>query len=237
MRLTIPIAAARLAHTFVFVFGLCLVAALAVSPGGASAQAPVESAVKAAYIYRFLEYVTWPGESSKAPDEPIIIGVAREDEVARELRRIALQRTVQDRRIIVVTARQNVEAAVHVLYLPAADIAKFPRLAAAQRPTLIVTDAADGLAHGATINFVESEGRIKFEVSIDAAQRAGLTISSRLLAIAIRVKKGEYQRYMYALLDGERALTERRARSASLQHAVLNSRTPSRLARLIAPRL
>ena len=214
---------------------LCLIAAMLVS-AGASAQAPLASAVKAAYIYRFLEYVTWPGESSKAPDEPIIIGVAREDEVARELRRIASDRTVHDRRIVVVTARQGAEAPLHVLYLPASDIAKFIKVAAGQRPTLIVTDTADGLDHGATINFVQSGGRIKFEVSIDAAQRAGLAISSRLLAIAIRVKKGEYQQHIYALFEGGRAAPSR-VRSATLQYAAFNGGTSSRLARLIPPRL
>lgn len=235
MRLTTPIAAARLVQTCVF--GLCLAAVMAVSSGGASAQAPLESAVKAAYIYRFLEYVTWPGESSKAPTDPIVVAVTREDDVAGELRRIARERTVQNRRIIVLAARQKMEAPVHVLYVPAADIAKFLKGAPGQRPVLIVTDTADGLEHGATINFVHSEGRIKFEVSIDAAQRAGLAISSRLLAIAIRVKKGEYPQHIYAFFEGARAVTERRLRSASLQLAVLNGGTSSRPARLIAPRL
>ncbi|MGZ8229713.1 MAG: YfiR family protein [Burkholderiales bacterium] len=44
-----------------------------------------------------------------------------------------------------------------------------------------------------------TEGRIKFEVSLEAAQRAGLTISARLLALAVRVKKGEFQHNMFAM--------------------------------------
>lgn len=221
---------------YTFAHWLCLVAAMLVS-AGASAQAPVESAVKAAYIYRFLEYVTWPGESSTAPGVPIIIGVTRENDVARELRRIAHDRTVQDRRIVVVTARQNIEAPVHVLYVPEADIAKFLKGASGQRPTLIVTDTADGLEHGATINLVQSGGRIRFEVSIEAAQRAGLAISSRLLALAIRVKKGEHQQHIYASLESAQPVAARRVRSATLQHAAFNAETSSRFARLIAPRL
>lgn len=235
MRLTIAIAAARLVQTFAF--RLCLAAAMAASSGGASAQAPLESAVKAAYIYRFLEYVTWPGESSKPPNDPIVVAVTREDGVAGELRRIARERTVQDRRIIVLAARQNMEAPVHVLYVPGADVAKFLKGAPGQRPVLVVTDTADGLERGATINFVQSEGRIKFEVSIDAAQRAGLSISSRLLAIAIRVKKGEYQQHIYALLEGARVVAASRVRSARLELAAFNGGTSSLLARLIAPRL
>jgi hypothetical protein len=95
--------------------------------------------------------------------------------------------------------RPERDPAVHVLYVAAADVAKLVKTPTRQRPVLIVSDAADGLEHGATINFVPTEGRIKFEVSLEAAQRAGLTISARLLALAVRVKKGEFQHNMFAV--------------------------------------
>lgn len=225
---------ARLRSTFAH--WLCIVVAFVFS-AGAQAQVPLESAVKAAYIYRFLEYVTWPGESSKAPDAPIVVGVTREDDVAGELRRIARDRTVQNRRIVVLAARPNTDTQVHVLYVATPDIAKFLKGAVRQRPVLIVTDTADGLEHGATINFVHSEGRIKFEVSVDAAHRAGLAISSRLLGIAIRVKKGEYQQHIYALLENVQAAAVRRSRTAMLPYPLFDGGTSSLLARLMAPRL
>jgi hypothetical protein len=180
----------------------CLIAcACIVAPGaaGAAAQAPVEAAVKAAYIYRFLEYVAWPAESFKGPEDAITIGVTQEDEIAAELRRIARDRTMQNRKLAVASVRPERDPAVHVLYVAAADVAKLVKTPTRQRPVLIVSDAADGLEHGATINFVQTEGRIKFEVSLEAAQRAGLTISARLLALAVRVKKGEFQRNVFAM--------------------------------------
>lgn len=167
----------------------------------ASSQAPLESAVKAAYIYRFLEYVAWPAPSFRTAEDPIVIGTTHSDEVSAELNRMTSGRTVHNRRLVVTAVKQfERDSVVHVLYVPAGDVARSAKLieAARQRPILVITDIEDGLDRGATINFVQSEGRIKFEVSVEAAGRAGLTISARLLAVATRVKKGEYRPPVYA---------------------------------------
>ena len=178
------------------------VACAALYACGAAAQAPLDASVKAAYIYRFLEYVAWPAQAFRAPDDPIVIGVTHVDEVTAELQRIVSARAVQKRPLTVVQMQDERELPVHVLYAASLDSSRVARAlkAARQRPILIVTDAPDGLEKGATINFVQSDGRIKFEVSLEAAAHAGLNISSRLLAVALRVKKGEYGRRVYASL-------------------------------------
>jgi hypothetical protein len=107
-----------------------------------------------------------------------------------------------------VTVRQERDLSVHVLYVAAPDFARFLKSSLRRPAVLIVTDARDGLENGATINFVLSEGRVKFEVSLEAAQRAGLTISARLLGIAVRVKKGEFQHSIYALIERVRVAIE-----------------------------
>ena len=57
-----------------------------------------------------------------------------------------------------------------------------------KRPTLVVTDAADGLKHGAMVNFQIVSQRVRFEISLRKAQDAGLMLSSALLSAAIRVE-------------------------------------------------
>lgn len=61
-------------------------------------------------------------------------------------------------------------------------------IASAGHPVLIVTDERHGLEDGGTINFVEDGEHVRFEVSLLAAARAGLSISSQLLSVALRVK-------------------------------------------------
>ncbi len=62
--------------------------------------------------------------------------------------------------------------------------------AIAGRPILIVTDDEHGLEEGGTINFLERDRRVRFEVSLFAANRSRLRISSDLLSVAARVEGG-----------------------------------------------
>ena len=52
---------------------------------------------------------------------------------------------------------------------------------------LTVGDGAEFLSRGAAVTFVREGDRVRFDVNLTEAQRAGLTISSRLLRVARRV--------------------------------------------------
>jgi hypothetical protein len=56
------------------------------------------------------------------------------------------------------------------------------------RPVLVVTENDRGLDQGGEINFLLVDRRLRFEVSLLAADRAGLKISSELLSVAVRVR-------------------------------------------------
>ena len=68
--------------------------------GASSAQAAQFSvdAVKAAYLFRFAQYVEWPGAPS---DDPFVIAVSGAEEVAVHLERLLPGMTVNNRRVIV----------------------------------------------------------------------------------------------------------------------------------------
>ena len=80
-------------------------------------------------------------------------------------------------------------AGLHMLFVGRRESGRIGALSAAARPlsTLVLSDAERGLEAGSVINFVAVEDRIGFEVSVDAAERSGLKISSRMLAVARRV--------------------------------------------------
>jgi YfiR/HmsC-like len=58
----------------------------------------------------------------------------------------------------------------------------------AGRPVLVVTNADGGLDAGSSVNFLLIDQRVRFEISLDAAQGSGLRVASELLAVAIRVR-------------------------------------------------
>jgi hypothetical protein len=62
-------------------------------------------------------------------------------------------------------------------------------------PMLVVSDDEQGLDLGSVLNFVTVDKRVRFEISLTAAERAHLKISSDLLSVAIRVHGARRQSY------------------------------------------
>jgi hypothetical protein len=58
---------------------------------------------------------------------------------------------------------------------------------------LLITDEEGGLSHGGAINFLMIDHNVRFEVSVTAAERWGLKISSELLGVAVRVQGAHLQ--------------------------------------------
>ncbi len=82
-----------------------------------------------------------------------------------------------------------------MLYIGSAQIDRVRSVIAAltARPVLVVTDAERGLAAGSVLNFVMLEHRVRFEVSLAAADRSRLRISAELLGVATRVEPPHHQ--------------------------------------------
>ena len=166
---------------------IAALAALASSP--AQAQEVSEPAVKAAYLYKFGGYLEWPASAAPRAEAPFTIGVQGADDVAAELARLVPGRMVQGRRLEVRRVR-DVDGlkGVQVLFVGRAEANPRDAVRAATRLGIVtVTDADRGLELGSTIAFVASEDRVAFEVSLPAADRVGVTISSRMLGVARRV--------------------------------------------------
>lgn len=146
-----------------------------------------EEEVKAAFLFHFATYAEWP------PDEPhdeITFAILGASVIAEELERFAAGRRVHDRpvRIRRIRSLEELDQA-EILFVGANEHRTLKELAdAVDTPTLVVTDSPDGLPEGAMINFQLVERRVRFEIALTAVQRAGLTLSSRLLSAALRVE-------------------------------------------------
>ena len=166
-----------------------LLALLALAAPGLGRAVATEAELKAAFLYKFAGYVEWPASAFPRADAPFVVAVVGADDVAAELERAVQGRSIQDRPIAV--RRGNGAGAVrgaHMVFVGRAAAGGHAVLAAAQAASaLAVSEGTAGLENGAAINFVPVDERIGFEVSLDAAERAGLRISSRMLAVARRV--------------------------------------------------
>jgi hypothetical protein len=167
-----------------------IIAALATFSASAThaAQFSVE-AVKAAYLFRFAQYVEWPETPA---DTPFVFAVSGAEDVAVHLERLLTGMTVNGRHAVVrrVTGAQQLEG-VQILYVGADAFARTRalRTGAIKLPILVVTDDERGLDGGGVINFIEVNRNLRFEISLNAADRSGLKINSSLLSVAARVER------------------------------------------------
>ncbi|HEX4327359.1 MAG TPA: YfiR family protein [Burkholderiales bacterium] len=147
----------------------------------------VERSVKAAYLYKFAGYVEWPEGSFPRPDSPLTFGVMGDEAFAGELSRLVTGRSVAGRPLSVRRVREGEPlTGLHILFVGRADDQLLDQVsrAVANRPVLVVSEFDSGLARGSTINFVVAEGRVKFAISAESAEKHSLKLSSRLLTVA-----------------------------------------------------
>jgi hypothetical protein len=162
------------------------------APTPASTPAPTaafsEDEVKAAFLYNFGSHVQWP--PAARAENTISIAVLGAATVAGELERFVQGRTIQGMPVRVRRLRAISElAGEEVLFIGADENWRLAQLIeSVGSPTLVVTDAPDGLTDGAMINFRVVDRRVRFEISVPRAQEAGLMLSSRLLSAALRVE-------------------------------------------------
>ena len=162
-------------------------ASLCASPAAAQ---PSEAAVKAAFLTKFPAYVDWPASLRMAPTAPITLCIVGSDPFGRAMDDAVRGQQV-DRHPIVLKRYPSAAGAdgCQIAYVdgnaarPTADLLH----ALEGKPVLTVTDARAGGARG-MIHFVVDGGRVRFHIDEAAAQGAGLTLSARLLAIALSVR-------------------------------------------------
>lgn len=162
----------------------------ALAQNGGSSQA-LERRVKAAFLYKFLGYAEFPAGSFADPGAPVTIGVLASDEMAAELVRVVAGRNVGGRPVVVRQLREGEGGSVHLLFVAGSDSARVGRvLRNGPSALLSVTECELGLQHGSVINFRIIDERVRFDVSLDSAERNNVKLSSRLLTVANRVVKG-----------------------------------------------
>jgi hypothetical protein len=179
------------------VAALCVEAGMAhaVQAQNATSGPLLERRVKAAFLFKFLGYADFPSGAFADAYSPVTIGVLGADDLAAELARIVAGRSVGGRPVLVRAVRESdLQMPLHLLFVAGGDAPRVGRMVRqAGAAMLVVTECDNGLQQGSVINFRIVDERVRFDVSLDAAERNGIKLSSRLLTVANRVQKGGRQ--------------------------------------------
>ena len=161
-------------------------------PPAAETISATERRVKAAFLYKFLGYTEFPSTAFGDPGSAVVIGIAGSDDMLAELARTVAGRTLNGRPIIVKAVRDGDNPGpLHMLFVAGSDPARVARvLRAAPGALLMVSECEGGLQQGSVINFRMVDEHVRFDVSLDAAEKNNVRLSSRLLSVANHVQKG-----------------------------------------------
>jgi hypothetical protein len=163
----------------------------------AQAPKPTEYEVEAAYLSNFGRFVEWPartGASERASSEkdPFYVCVLGQDPFGPLLDAALKGEAIGGEAL---AARRVTTAAdassCRIVFIGATKESEVKGILAGLRNSSVLTvgDSFDFTRQGGMIQFVLEGNRVRFEINLAAAQRAGLTLSSQLLKVAVAIRR------------------------------------------------
>jgi hypothetical protein len=156
----------------------------------AQEQKAGEYQVKALFLYNFINFVDWPIDSSIHSSPTINVCVIGDDPFDKALDDIR-DKTVKDKKLTIKYYRPYDEPkGCHLLFIPASEKKHAAHILKSVREANVLTvgDTEEAARQGAIIGFFIAQKKVRFAINIEAAKRAGLKISAKLLKLAKIIK-------------------------------------------------
>jgi hypothetical protein len=175
---------------------LVVVLLLTVSPGLGLAESPtsLEYQIKGAFLLNFAKFTKWAADEFAATSTPITIGIVGEDPFGSTLDQLVAGETIGTRPVVVKRLAPSEDLSqCRILFIPkSADATNV--LKHVVSPGMLTVGESDGfLDTGGVIRLLIEDKKVRFEVNMDAAQRAHLTLSSQLLKLARTIKPLDHE--------------------------------------------
>lgn len=171
---------------------LALLAAPSGSSGPLRGELPVsnEYDVKAAFLFHFAQFVEWPADAFREPNGPLNYCTIGEDPFHGVLDETLKGKSVSNRllRVRHLGVREPV-ADCQIIFLGAADKKLLGEVlnSVSGQPALCVGETDHFARDGGMIGFFLENNKVRFDINLQAVERARLKIDSRLLFLAKNV--------------------------------------------------
>jgi len=158
--------------------------------GGARADVSLEYAVKAAYLPKFIPFITWPDTAFAAPTAPVTICVVGTDPFGGKLDQAAGGLKSGEHPVAIrYLSAPDPSASCQLVFVGKADPATAVGALDAVKGKPVVTVTDSGLKERGVISFVIEANHVRFDIDDAAAAQDGVVISSKLLSLARAVKQ------------------------------------------------
>lgn len=174
---------------------LCLLGMLAETRVVAQSR---ESDLKAAFVFNFAQFVEWPSEAFASTNSPFVIGIlGNSNPFGKTLDELVAKEKTGGHPMEVRLFRSIEEVKqCHILFITSSEAPRLREIFAwlDNRPILTVGDIDEFIPRGGMIRLYTASNKIRIRISLEAAKRAKLNVSSKLLRLADVVDKQSLDR-------------------------------------------
>jgi hypothetical protein len=153
---------------------------------------PREYQIKAVYLFNFGRFVDWSASLAAAKSDSFAVCVIGQDPFGRTLDSTLAGELIDKRKVVAKRISRPQEATTcQVLFISSSEDGRLKDILPPldELRVLTVSDIPHFSERGGMIQFVLEKDKIRFEVNLTNAERAGLKLSSELLKVAIAVKR------------------------------------------------
>ena len=154
------------------------------------ADAAPDVVVKAAFLYNFAKFAEWPALPTSAPIAVCVVG---NDGIAAAFAETVSGQSISGHRLEVSRPQDSTAwRHCHLLFIADGETRKSAAGLDGIKmlPVLTVSDDKGFARATGIIEFYAESGRMRFAINVDAAERSGLRLSSRLLGLAKIIRSG-----------------------------------------------
>jgi hypothetical protein len=146
-----------------------------------------EYQVKAAFLFNFAKFVEWPAAAGRSAQAPLTLCIVGDDPFGKTIDELVRGQSVGGRPFAVRRIGQVPrDDSCQIVYFGGLERSRAEQNLEAIKnlPILTVGDNEEAGEVQAMISFVIESSKVRFNINLEAAERSGLKMSSRLLQLA-----------------------------------------------------
>jgi hypothetical protein len=144
--------------------------------------------IKAAYIYQFTQFITWP-DTTRSTEQKFSICIFGSAPIGIELE--PLDQRQEEGRLFTIRYPKKISEtdSCNILYISETKQRRLQKILnyLNGKPVLTVSSIPDFARHGGMIDFIVHKNKIRLETNIAVARHSKLNISAKLLEVCLRV--------------------------------------------------
>ena len=169
----------------------------------AASSSNKEYKVKAAFIYNFAKYVTWPESSFETQESKLVIGVVGKNPFGTALDKTLKGKKIHNREIQIKYFKKPQDITkTHILFVSNTEKGNVSKIASKVQgnSTLTISDMKNLINRSnfcifsfinnkGMLGFIKEKNRVRFQIDLKAIRKENLKVSAKLLKLAQKVNK------------------------------------------------